>query len=81
MVTIRLMRTGKKSRPTYRIVVQDSRRKLDGGALETLGTYDPRRGEGLLTVKLDRVSAWRAKGAGVSPTVASLLRRAAKAAG
>jgi small subunit ribosomal protein S16 len=81
MVTIRLMRTGKKSRPTYRIVAQDSRSKLNGGCLETLGTYDPRRAGGAVTVKRERVDAWRAKGATVSPTVRDLLRRAKRAAG
>lgn len=80
MVTIRLMRIGKRGQPHYRLVVQDSRRKNAGAYLENLGTWVPRgRGEGL-KVKLDRVGVWRARGATMSSTVRDLLKRAAKAA-
>jgi small subunit ribosomal protein S16 len=40
-VVIRLMRTGAKKRPAYRMVVADSRRQRDGRFLEILGHYNP----------------------------------------
>ncbi|MEK7474165.1 MAG: 30S ribosomal protein S16 [Candidatus Coatesbacteria bacterium] len=78
MVTIRLMRVGKRSQPQYRVAVLDSRRKNNGACLETLGTWVPRgKGEGL-KVKLERVKIWQARGASVSPTVRGLLKRAGR---
>lgn len=76
MVTIRLMRVGKKSRPYYRIVAQEARRKADGSYLELLGHYDPRADASGLAVKLDRVKIWQAKGATISPSVRTLVKRA-----
>lgn len=80
MVTIRLMRVGKKGRPYYRIVAQEARRKADGSYLELLGSYDPRQEKAGLAVKLDRVKVWRAKGATISPSVRTLVKRAQAAA-
>lgn len=78
MVTIRMMRVGKKGQPHYRLAVLDSRRKNNGACLETLGTWVPRgRGEGL-KVDLERVKIWKARGATVSPTVRDLLKRAGR---
>ena len=79
MVTIRLMRVGKRSRPSYRIVVQDARRKTGGGCLESLGHYNPYEKGKAVKVNLDRVRHWQARGATISDTVRSLVRRAAAA--
>ena len=76
MVKIRLSRTGGKNNPCYRIVAVDERLKSDGRSLELLGTYDPRVSPEKLVIKTERVSAWQARGAQLSPTVKSLLRRA-----
>ena len=76
MVTIRLMRTGKRSQPQYRLAVLDSRRKNNGACLENLGTWVPRGKSEGLKVKLDRVKIWQARGATVSATVRALLKRA-----
>ena len=43
MLAIRLMRTGAKKRPSYRIVVKEKQSKRDGAFLENLGTYNPTR--------------------------------------
>ncbi len=76
MVTIRLMRIGKKGQPHYRLAALDSRKKNNGACLEILGTWVPRgKGEGL-KVKLDRVKVWQARGAALSETVRDLLKRA-----
>jgi small subunit ribosomal protein S16 len=76
MVKIRLSRRGAKNSPYYRIVAVDERLKSDGRALELLGTYDPRSAPEKLVLKTERVAAWQERGAQLSPTVKSLMRRA-----
>ena len=72
-VSIRLRRTGTNKRPTYRVVVADSRAPRDGRFIEILGHYNPLTQPP--TVKIDRakVQAWIAKGAQPSNTVRKLL--------
>ena len=72
-VSIRLRRTGTNKRPTYRVVVADSRAPRDGRFLEILGHYNPLTEPP--TVKIDRakVQAWIARGAQPSTTVRRLL--------
>ncbi len=81
MVKIRLARMGAKKRPKYRIVALDERRQRDGRALEFLGTYDPLPDPARLHLKLERVEAWLAQGAQLTPAVRSLVRRARRQAG
>jgi len=52
----------------------DSRRKRQGRVLQTLGTYDPRGGG---AVRCDEASLerWVSRGAQLSDTVRSLIRR------
>jgi small subunit ribosomal protein S16 len=76
MVKIRLTRAGAKKRPFYRIIAIDEREPRDGRPLEFLGTYDPRPNPEQVRVEAERVEAWVAKGAKLSPTVRSLMRRA-----
>ncbi len=76
MVKIRLMRAGAKKHPHYRIVAVDSRRQRDGRPLEFLGSYDPMTDPETIQVKTERVEAWLAQGAQLSPTVRSLVKRA-----
>ena len=78
MVKIRLTRQGAKKRPFYRIVAIDERRPRQGRPLEFLGTFDPCTVPEKIDVRADAVQAWVDKGAQLSPTVASLLRRAQK---
>lgn len=80
MVKIRLRRGGAKRRPFYRIVAIDERRQRDGRALEFLGTYDPRPEQEIIDLRTDAIDAWLAKGAQLSPTVKSLVKRARKSA-
>ncbi len=78
MVKIRLSRGGAKKRPFYRIIAIDSRRQTKGRALEFLGTFDPMPNNEIINVKLERIQAWVAKGAQLSPAVKALLRRSRK---
>ena len=77
MVIIRLARGGAKKRPFYSVVVADSRNRRDGRFIERLGFYNPVAPEGQedLRLSLDRVEHWTGKGARLSPTVASLVKR------
>ena len=72
-VSIRLRRTGTNKRPTYRVVVADSRAPRDGRFLEIIGHYNPLTKPP--TVKIDRTKAqaWIAKGAQPSNTVKKLM--------
>ena len=76
MVKIRLTRVGAKKRPFYRIQAIDGRKQRDGRALEFLGTYDPNSNPAKISVNTEAVDAWIAKGAQMSDTVASIVRRA-----
>lgn len=80
MVKIRLKRQGAKKRPYYRIVAIDERAPRDGRPLEYLGTFDPRPAPERIDLETERVEAWVARGAQLSPTVRSLLRRARRQA-
>ena len=78
MVKIRLMRVGAKKRPYYRVLAIDEREKRNGRALEFLGTYDPNQDPEAIHLKRDALEAWVAKGAQMSDTVRSLVKRSQK---
>jgi small subunit ribosomal protein S16 len=75
MVKIRLSRVGTKKRPFYRVVAIDQRKPRDGRPLEFLGTYDPGPTPEKVELKTERLEAWIAQGAQLSPTVRALVRR------
>lgn len=76
MLTIRLSRGGRTHAPVYTIVAADSRKPRDGRFLEKLGQYNPsfEKGE-LLNVKADRIKELLSKGATISDTVRTLLKK------
>jgi small subunit ribosomal protein S16 len=76
MVRIRLTRTGAKKKPSYRVIVADSRSPRDGRALENLGHYNPMVEPPELVLDVARADYWISKGAQPSDTVSSLLKRA-----
>ena len=49
-VKLRLKRMGSKAKPFYRIVAADSRSPRDGRFLEVVGTYNPVKGQEVVTV-------------------------------
>lgn len=75
-----MKRTGAKNAPAYRVVVADSRSPRDGKFIEELGFYDPKLKGLNFKLKLDRAQYWISQGAQPSETVASLLKKAGKAA-
>jgi small subunit ribosomal protein S16 len=78
LLAIRLMRTGAKKRPSYRIVVKEKQSKRDGAYLENLGTYNPTREPAEIKLKADRVRYWMEKGAQPTDTVRRLIKANAK---
>jgi small subunit ribosomal protein S16 len=75
-VKIRLRRTGRKKQPSYRLVVADSTTPRDGQYLDALGTYNPLVKPADLRIDLEKVDEWLGRGAEMSDTVASLVRKA-----
>ena len=73
-VKLRLVRTGKKKQPTYRLVAADSRSPRDGRFIEILGTYEPRHDPSLIKIDNDRAVHWLRHGAQPTETVEKLLR-------
>ena len=80
MLAIKLMRTGAKKRPSYRVVVKEKQSKRDGAYLENLGTYNPTRDPAEINLNLERVNYWIEKGAQPTDTVHRLIKASAKAA-
>ena len=76
MVKIRLTRQGAKKSPFYRIIAIDERKARNGRPLEYLGTFDPRTQPERVNLRSEAIEAWLGKGAQLSPTVKSLIRRA-----
>jgi small subunit ribosomal protein S16 len=74
-VRLRLTRKGAKKRPFYRIVAADSEAPRDGRFLEVLGYYDPLKDPAQVQMDEDKVRKWIQRGAKVSDTVGSLLRK------
>ena len=75
-VRIRLLRTGRKNAPSFRIVVADSTSPRDGRFIEIIGQYFPRQGDKAVQLNTERANHWLDVGALPSDTVRSLLRKA-----
>ena len=78
MLAIKLMRTGAKKRPSYRIIVKEKQSKRDGAYLENLGTYNPTRDPAEIKLDLDRVKYWIGQGAQPTATVDRLIKASGK---
>lgn len=74
MVAIRLTRRGAKKKPSYRVIVTDSRRPRDSKNLEIVGHYNPRPDPIELALKRDRIAYWLGVGARPSNTVKRLIK-------
>lgn len=77
---IRLARYGAKKKPFYRIVVANSESPRDGRFLAIIGTYDPHKEPAAVTVKEELLTQWVGRGATLTDTVASLLKKVKAAA-
>ena len=79
MVVIRLRRTGRSRKPSYRVVVADSQSPRDGRFIEILGHYNPLTEPPTVVIDRDKVATWVSKGAQPSNTVKRLMARTAAA--
>lgn len=78
MLAIKLMRTGAKKRPSYRVIVKEKQSKRDGAYLENVGTYNPTREPAEIKLNMDRIRYWIANGAQPTDTVSRLIKASGK---
>ncbi|AFL69004.1 30S ribosomal protein S16 [Sulfurospirillum barnesii] len=69
---VRLTRMGRNKAPFYRIVVTDSRKKRDGGSIETIGYYNPLSNPQTIKFDAERLAYWKSVGAKLSDRVAKI---------
>src|SRR3989344_4738137 len=79
MLAIKLQRIGKKHQPSYRLVVQEKREKLNGRYAEDLGWFNPLLDK--KEFKKERIAHWLKIGAQPTDTVHNLLVSAGIIAG
>ena len=69
---IRLTRMGRKKKPFYRVVVTDSRKRRDGGWIESIGYYNPLTQPATIKINTERLADWKGVGAKMSERVEKL---------
>ena len=76
-VRIRLQKSGKVANKAYnyRIVALPRQEGRDGRTLDILGYYDPSKKPAMYSLQKAKIDAWVAKGAQLSDTVRSLLKK------
>jgi len=74
-VKLRLKRMGSKQKPFYRIVASDSRSPRDGKFIELIGTYNPIKGQEVVTVDEEKALKWLNNGAEPTDTVRNILSK------
>lgn len=75
MVKIRLRRVGAKKKPSYRVVVADSRAPRDGVFIEILGHYNPLTDPETVVIDEEKALRWLGQGAQPTATTARLLSK------
>ena len=76
MVKIRLRRTGAKKKPSYRLVVADSRAPRDGAFLSIIGHYNPLTDPETIVIDEQEALNWLRQGAQPTDTAKRLLSKA-----
>ena len=75
MVKIRLRRVGAKKKPSYRVVIADSRAPRDGAFINIIGHYNPLADPGAIVIDEEKALTWLRQGAQPTETVARLLSK------
>ena len=75
MVKIRLQRVGAKNRPSYRLVVADSRSPRDGAFIAIIGHYNPLTDPETVVIDEEKALNWLKNGAQPTATAARLLSK------
>ena len=76
MVKIRLRRVGGKGKPSYRLVVADSRAPRDGAFINIIGHYNPLTDPATVVINEEEALKWLRQGAQPTATTARLLTKA-----
>ena len=76
MVKIRLRRVGSKNRPSYRLVVADSRAPRDGAFINIIGHYNPLTDPETVVIDEEKALYWLRQGAQPTATATRLLSKA-----
>ncbi len=76
MVKIRLRRVGAKNKPSYRLVVADSRSPRDGAFIAIIGHYNPLTEPETIAIDEEKALSWLKQGAQPTATAARLLSKA-----
>ena len=76
MVKIRLRRVGAKNKPSYRLVVADSRAPRDGAFIAVIGHYNPLTDPETIVIDEEKALGWLKQGAQPTDTAARLLAKA-----
>lgn len=71
---IKLVRLGRKKRPFFRIVVAETRDKLRGKVVETLGFYDPLTTPHKIEINKEALKKWLSLGVQPTDSVRKLLK-------
>lgn len=74
-VKLRLKRMGSKQKPFYRIVAADSRSPRDGKFIELVGTYNPIKGQEVVSIDEEKALKWLNNGAEPTETVRNILSK------
>lgn len=75
MLKLRLRRIGAKKKPSYRLVIADSRAPRDGAFITIVGHYDPMTEPETVTIDEAKALDWLKKGVQPTATVARLLKK------
>ena len=75
MVKIRLLRVGRKKRPSYRVVVADARAPRNGATIEIIGHYNPLTDPPTIVIDEEKALKWLRQGAQPTERVAFLLNK------
>ena len=74
MLRIRLRRVGAKKKPSYRVVVADSRSPRDGAFVDQVGHYDPMTDPPTISLDEEKIQKWISNGAIPSESVQKILK-------
>jgi len=76
LVKIRLRRVGAKKKPSYRLVVADSRTSRNGAFIDTIGYYNPLTNPPTIAIDGEKAQSWLKQGAQPTAIAAKLLAKA-----
>ena len=73
MLKIRFRRCGARRKPFFRVVLTEHLRSTKGAVQKVLGFYDPR--SKAISVNRDAIDYWKKRGAKLSDSVESMLKK------